>query len=155
MTTQTYRELCEALKLVSDAAEQYADGQPFLGEWRKWARVVLAGLCYSKTARRAAQSALEEGCGRPTPLGGVAKAAALAATGVLYAVQKDDDAARAKAAEARHMIESIDVRRRDSGTTRVDPSRILSPAELPERSPIRASMQLSMAPGPPLRRRDD
>ncbi len=127
MTTQTHRELSEAVQLVSDMAKRYSDGRPFLDQWQKWARVVLCGVYYSKTAQRAAQSALLETygcCGRTKPLVGVAKAAALAATGVVHAAQNDDNAAQADANAARNMIEGIELRcGRGKRSRRSDPRR--------------------------------
>lgn len=123
MTTETYRELCESVELIADAAERYSGGQPFLEEWRKWARGVLGGLYYSKTARRAAHSAelAAFGCGRDYARAGVARAAALAATGVACAALKNEHDARANAAAARDIVQSIDARHHGRGGRRAGP----------------------------------
>lgn len=120
MTTETYQELCESVKIIADAAERYAGGEPFLEEWRKWTQGFLGGLYYSKTAQRAAHSAqlVAYGCGRDHALAGVARAAALAATGVACAALKDDAAARVNAAAARDIVQDLDARHQRSGARR-------------------------------------
>jgi hypothetical protein len=125
MTIETYRQLCEAARFVSAAAERRPEPNAFLGEWQQWARIFLAGLYYSKTAQRAAQSAriAAESCGADLTRASVAQAAALVADGVVAAAQRDEMAARGRATNARSILQT----RSDVGG-RQAPSQALAPS---------------------------
>lgn len=116
MTAETFQKLCEAVHAISEASRISVD-QSFLDEWRKWARVFVSGVDYSKTALRAADSALMEADERVRAqpvLYRVAMAAALVATGVAHAADKDDAAAREKVVAATNLVGGIGLNRPDS-----------------------------------------
>lgn len=112
LTAETHRELSATVKLVTDAALRVSDGQPRLVEWQKWSEGVLAGLYYSKTAWRAADTVFREldACREGSPFVPVAKAAALVASGVAYAAKRNGSLARAHFAAARSLLEMDDSR---------------------------------------------
>lgn len=105
---ETHHELSTMVKAISEAAAALSGGRPRLVEWRKWSEGALAGLYYSKTAWRAAETAFREldACREGSPFIPVAKAAALVATGVAYAAKRNPALARAHFAAAQSALEN-------------------------------------------------
>jgi hypothetical protein len=108
MQPETYQELCETLTLVLDAVERATGDENFLSDWRKWARSVVDGLYYWKTALRAVDAALAAANhAENASAARVARAAALAAAAVVAAARHEEFTALTNAAAARCILETL------------------------------------------------
>ena len=102
-----YAEICESVRSIHSVLDLMAlDPASPLEEWRAWSKGILSGLCYRRTAERAAEAA-RSGLRTADQLSEtwIAESAARAAESVVLAIEGRHRIASALAAQAASLAE--------------------------------------------------